>query len=71
MSARRYPGPATGMVKAAYSSGKPAFAEGGNVRAGTLADLEDRSQKSSGKSFDYGRVLRERPSGERSLPTAF
>jgi acetaldehyde dehydrogenase (acetylating) len=49
-----------GIVKAAYSSGKPAFGVGpGNVPVlvDTSADLEDAVAKIvSGKSFDYGTV---------------
>src|ERR1051326_4441797 len=49
-----------GIVKAAYSSGKPAFGVGpGNVPVlvDTSADLEDAIAKIvSGKSFDYGTV---------------
>ena len=49
-----------GMVKAAYSSGKPAFGVGpGNVPVlvDTSADLEDAIPKIvTGKSFDYGTV---------------
>ena len=49
-----------GMVKAAYSSGKPAFGVGpGNVPVlvDTSADLEDAVAKEvEGKSFDYGTV---------------
>jgi acyl-CoA reductase-like NAD-dependent aldehyde dehydrogenase len=49
-----------GMVKAAYSSGKPAFGGGpGNVPVlvDTSADLDDAIQKIvAGKSFDYGTV---------------
>lgn len=49
-----------GIVKAAYSSGKPAFGVGpGNVPAliDTSADLEDAVAKVvAGKSFDYGTV---------------
>src|SRR3954454_11435936 len=49
-----------GIVKAAYSSGKPAFGVGpGNVPVlvDTSADLEDAIQKIvAGKSFDYGTV---------------
>jgi acetaldehyde dehydrogenase (acetylating) len=49
-----------GMVKAAYSSGKPAFGVGpGNVPVlvDTSADLEDAIAKIvAGKSFDYGTV---------------
>src|ERR1017187_29088 len=49
-----------GMVKAAYSSGKPAFGVGpGNVPAmvDTSADVEDAVAKIVlGKSFDYGTV---------------
>jgi acyl-CoA reductase-like NAD-dependent aldehyde dehydrogenase len=49
-----------GMVKAAYSSGKPAFGVGpGNVPVlvDTSADLEDAIAKTvAGKSFDYGTV---------------
>ncbi len=49
-----------GIVKAAYSSGKPAFGVGpGNVPAlvDTSADLEDAIAKIvAGKSFDYGTV---------------
>ncbi len=49
-----------GMVKAAYSSGKPAFGVGpGNapVLVDTSADLEDAIAKIvAGKSFDYGTV---------------
>src|SRR3954464_3324485 len=49
-----------GIVKAAYSSGKPAFGVGpGNVPVlvYTSADLEDAIQKIvAGKSFDYGTV---------------
>ncbi|HWB85595.1 MAG TPA: aldehyde dehydrogenase family protein [Bryobacteraceae bacterium] len=49
-----------GMVKAAYSSGKPAFGVGpGNVPAliDTSADVEDAVAKIvAGKSFDYGTV---------------
>ena len=48
------------MVKAAYSSGKPAFGVGpGNVPVlvDTSADLEDAiPQVVTGKSFDYGTV---------------
>jgi acyl-CoA reductase-like NAD-dependent aldehyde dehydrogenase len=50
----------SGMVKAAYSSGKPAFGVGpGNVPVlvDTSADLEDAIAKIiAGKSFDYGTV---------------
>jgi acetaldehyde dehydrogenase (acetylating) len=50
----------SGMVKAAYSSGKPAFGVGpGNVPVlvDTSADLEDAIPKIiAGKSFDYGTV---------------
>lgn len=50
----------SGMVKAAYSSGKPAFGVGpGNVPVllDTSADLEDSVAKVvAGKSFDYGTV---------------
>src|SRR5579871_831018 len=50
----------SGMVKAAYSSGKPAFGVGpGNVPVlvDTSADLEDAIAKVvAGKSFDYGTV---------------
>jgi acetaldehyde dehydrogenase (acetylating) len=49
-----------GMVKAAYSSGKPAYGVGpGNVPAlvDTSADLEESVAKVvAGKSFDYGTV---------------
>jgi acetaldehyde dehydrogenase (acetylating) len=49
-----------GIVKAAYSSGKPAFGVGpGNVPVlvDTSADLEDAIAKVvAGKSFDYGTV---------------
>jgi acetaldehyde dehydrogenase (acetylating) len=49
-----------GMVKSAYSSGKPAFGVGpGNVPVliDTSADLEDAIAKVvAGKSFDYGTV---------------
>jgi acyl-CoA reductase-like NAD-dependent aldehyde dehydrogenase len=49
-----------GIVKAAYSSGKPAFGVGpGNVPVlvDTSADLEDAVSKIvAGKSFDYGTV---------------
>jgi acyl-CoA reductase-like NAD-dependent aldehyde dehydrogenase len=49
-----------GMVKAAYSSGKPAFGVGpGNVPVlvDTSADLDDAIPKIvTGKSFDYGTV---------------
>ena len=49
-----------GIVKAAYSSGKPAFGVGpGNVPAlvDTSADVEDAVAKIvAGKSFDYGTV---------------
>lgn len=49
-----------GLVKAAYSSGKPAFGGGpGNVPVlvDTSADLEDAIAKIvAGKSFDYGTV---------------
>ncbi len=49
-----------GIVKAAYSSGKPAFGVGpGNVPVlvDTSADLEDAIEKIvAGKSFDYGTV---------------
>ncbi|HTS64594.1 MAG TPA: aldehyde dehydrogenase family protein [Candidatus Acidoferrales bacterium] len=49
-----------GMVKSAYSSGKPAFGVGpGNVPVliDTSADLEDAVAKVvAGKSFDYGTV---------------
>jgi acetaldehyde dehydrogenase (acetylating) len=49
-----------GMVKAAYSSGKPAYGVGpGNVPAlvDTSADLEESIAKVvAGKSFDYGTV---------------
>src|SRR5215475_206820 len=49
-----------GMVKSAYSSGKPAFGVGpGNVPVliDTSADLEDAIAKIvTGKSFDYGTV---------------
>jgi acetaldehyde dehydrogenase (acetylating) len=49
-----------GVVKAAYSSGKPAFGVGpGNVPAmvDTSADVEDAVAKIvAGKSFDYGTV---------------
>jgi len=49
-----------GMVKAAYSSGKPAFGGGpGNVPVlvDTSADLDDAIPKIvAGKSFDYGTV---------------
>src|SRR5262249_55488816 len=49
-----------GIVKAAYSSGKPAFGVGpGNVPVlvDTSADLEDAIPKIvTGKSFDYGTV---------------
>ena len=49
-----------GIVKAAYSSGKPAFGVGpGNVPVliDTSADLEDAVAKVvAGKSFDYGTV---------------
>ena len=49
-----------GMVKAAYSSGKPAFGGGpGNVPVllDTSADMEDAIAKIvAGKSFDYGTV---------------
>ena len=49
-----------GMVKSAYSSGKPAFGVGpGNVPVliDTSADLEDAVAKVvTGKSFDYGTV---------------
>jgi acetaldehyde dehydrogenase (acetylating) len=49
-----------GMVKSAYSSGKPAFGVGpGNVPVlvDTSADLEDAVAKIvTGKSFDYGTV---------------
>src|ERR1035437_1308959 len=51
---------APAMVKAAYSSGKPAFGVGpGNVPVlvDTSADLEDAIAKIvAGKSFDYGTV---------------
>jgi acetaldehyde dehydrogenase (acetylating) len=50
----------SGIVKAAYSSGKPAFGVGpGNVPVlvDTSADLEDAIPKIvAGKSFDYGTV---------------
>src|SRR5205814_5662891 len=50
----------SGIVKAAYSSGKPAFGVGpGNVPVlvDTSADLEDAIAKIvAGKSFDYGTV---------------
>ena len=50
----------SGMVKAAYSSGKPAFGVGpGNVPVliDTSADVEDAVAKVvAGKSFDYGTV---------------
>ena len=50
----------SGMVKAAYSSGKPAFGVGpGNVPVliDTSADLDDSVAKVvAGKSFDYGTV---------------
>src|SRR5579871_4275144 len=50
----------SGMVKAAYSSGKPAFGVGpGNVPVlvDTSADLEEAVAKIvAGKSFDYGTV---------------
>src|SRR6266545_3117158 len=49
-----------GMVKAAYSSGKPAFGVGpGNVPVliDTSADIDDAVDKTvEGKSFDYGTV---------------
>ena len=49
-----------GIVKAAYSSGKPAFGVGpGNVPVlvDTSADLDDAIPKIvAGKSFDYGTV---------------
>ena len=54
------PPAARGIVKAAYSSGKPAFGVGpGNVPVlvDTSADLEDAIAKIvAGKSFDYGTV---------------
>ncbi|MGB7762696.1 MAG: aldehyde dehydrogenase family protein [Bryobacteraceae bacterium] len=62
-----------GMVKAAYSSGKPAFGGGpGNVPVlvDTSADLEDSIPKIvAGKSFDYGTVCSSEQSivAERSL----
>ena len=50
----------TAIVKAAYSSGKPAFGVGpGNVPVlvDTSADLDDAIPKIvAGKSFDYGTV---------------
>jgi acetaldehyde dehydrogenase (acetylating) len=58
-----------GIVKAAYSSGKPAFGVGpGNVPVlvDTSADLEDAVAKIvAGKSFDYGTVC----SSEQALVT--
>ena len=62
-----------GMVKAAYSSGKPAFGGGpGNVPVlvDTSADLEDAIPKIvAGKSFDYGTVCSSEQAlvAERSL----
>jgi acetaldehyde dehydrogenase (acetylating) len=62
-----------GMVKAAYSSGKPAFGGGpGNVPVlvDTSADLEDAVPKIvEGKSFDYGTVCSSEQAivAERSL----
>jgi acetaldehyde dehydrogenase (acetylating) len=67
-----------GIVKAAYSSGKPAFGVGpGNVPVlvDTSADLEDAIPKIvAGKSFDYGTVcsseqaiVAERPLRDRIL----
>jgi len=58
-----------GMVKAAYSSGKPAFGGGpGNVPVlvDTSADLEDSIPKIvAGKSFDFGTVC----SSEQAIVT--
>src|SRR3984957_2842562 len=63
-----------GMVKAAYSSGKPAYGVGpGNVPAliDTSADLEESVAKVvAGKSFDYGTVCSSEQAiaAESSLP---